>query len=40
MEDVCVCSRGHNDIELNIFIEDVVSEVAAVLHGSCAEHMD
>lgn len=28
----CVCLRGHNDIELNIFIEDVVFEVAAVLY--------
>lgn len=35
---VCLCSRGHNDAEFNIFIEDVVPEVAAVLHRSCIEH--
>lgn len=29
-----VCSRGHNDVEILISIEDVVSEVAAVLHRS------
>lgn len=35
---VCIFLRGHNDIELNIIIEDVVSEVAAVFHRSCTEH--
>lgn len=35
-----VCSRCHNDVALIISIEEVVFEVAAVLHRSCTQHMD
>lgn len=37
--EVCVCSRGHNDVAIDVVIEEVVSEVTAVLHRSCVEEM-
>lgn len=32
---VCVYSRSHNDVVLNVFVENFVSEIAAVFNRAC-----
>lgn len=32
---VHIYSRSHNDVVLNVFIENFVSEIATVVNGSC-----